>query len=308
MSIRIDEEFEKLIPPLTREEFKQLEENILTEGIRDPLVVWHVPSGDDILIDGHNRWKISVKHAGIRFEIVKKRFQDRTEAKIWIIKNQIGRRNLSTYARSELVVMHLEPMLKEKAKAQQVRKSADFVSQKSVEQKPIDTQKELAKAAGVSHDTIHKVKTIMKKGDEETKERLRKNDPSISINKAFTNIMAAEHETKQQEAARELKEAKKRHEEYSETKTDGIVSFTEAKQDKEDSKLISKDFCKYFYDKGYGIDLINIEIKNKGLDYLLSGATEGDIYELENHLRRWQKNIIHIQKLLAERRMNGKQF
>lgn len=303
MSIKIDKEFESLIPPLSREEFKQLEENIVAEGIRDPLVVWSVPNGDDILIDGHNRWKISAKHAGIQFEIVKKRFQNRTEAKIWIIKNQIGRRNLSTYARSELVVMHLEPMLKEKAKAKQASHTEQGY-QKS--DKAEHTAKELAKAAGVSHDTIHKVKTIMKKGDEQTKERLRKNDPSISINKAFTNIMAAEHETKQQEAAKELREAKKRHEEYSESKADGIVSFSEAKQDKEDSKLISRDFCKYFYDKGYGIDLISVEIKNKGLDYLLSGATERDIYELENHLRRWQKNIIHIQKLLAERRINGK--
>ena len=303
MSIKIDKEFESLIPPLSSEEFKQLEENCVAEGIRDPLVVWHVPSGDDILIDGHNRWKIAAKHGGIRFEIVKKQFQNRIDAKIWIIKNQIGRRNLSTYARSELVVMHLEPMLKEKAKAKQASHTEQGY-QKS--DKAEHTAKELAKAAGVSHDTIHKVKTIMEKGDEQTKERLRKNDPSISINKAFTNIIAAEHETKQQEAARELREAKKRHEEYSESKADGIVSFSEAKQDKEDSKLISKDFCKYFYDKGYGIDLISVEIKNKGLDYLLSGATERDIYELEDHLRRWQKNIIHIQKLLAERRINGK--
>lgn len=306
MSIKIDKEFESLIPPLSSEEFKQLEENCVAEGIRDPLVVWHVPSGDDILIDGHNRWKIAAKHGGIRFEIVKKQFQDRTEAKIWIIKNQIGRRNLSTYARSELVVMHLEPMLKGKAKEKEQERKTTYQKSEKSNMEPVNTAKELAKAAGVSHDTIHKVKTIMEKGDEQTKERLRKNDPSISINKAFTNIIAAEHETKQQEAARELREAKKRHEEYSESKADGIVSFSEAKQDKEDSKLISKDFCKYFYDKGYGIDLISVEIKNKGLDYLLSGATERDIYELEDHLRRWQKNIIHIQKLLAERRINGK--
>ena len=64
----------------------------------------------------------------------------------WIIKNQIGRRNLSTYARSELVVMHLEPMLKGKAKENQGTRTD--ILQKSVESH--DTQKELAKAAGVS--------------------------------------------------------------------------------------------------------------------------------------------------------------
>lgn len=32
--------FQATIPPLTDEEFRQLEQNILADGIRDPLVVW----------------------------------------------------------------------------------------------------------------------------------------------------------------------------------------------------------------------------------------------------------------------------
>ena len=42
MSIRIDKEFESLIPPLSDEEFAQLEENCVRDGIRDALVVWKV--------------------------------------------------------------------------------------------------------------------------------------------------------------------------------------------------------------------------------------------------------------------------
>lgn len=38
--ILVDEEFKNLIPPLTEEEFSGLKENILSEGVRDPLVVW----------------------------------------------------------------------------------------------------------------------------------------------------------------------------------------------------------------------------------------------------------------------------
>ena len=45
-----------------------------------------------------------------------------------------------------LLALKLKPLFADKAKGQQMRKS---VSQKSVEQKPIDTQKELAKIAGV---------------------------------------------------------------------------------------------------------------------------------------------------------------
>ena len=296
--MKIDPEFKALIPPLSKEEFQQLEENILKDGIRDSLIVWD--NGTDwILLDGHNRYEIAQKH-DLPYNQRRMEFESREDAKLWMLRNQLGRRNLNTYNRSVLA-LQFEEIIKKQAKRNE--KLGGKGSQKSVNQK-IDTQKELAKIAEVSHDTIHKVKVIQEKAPAEVKQALKKDE--LSINRAYSNILASEHETKQQEAARELREAKKRHEEYFESKADGIVSFSEAKQDKEDSKLISKDFCKYFYDKGYGIDLISVEIKNKGLDYLLSGATERDIYELEDHLRRWQKNIIHIQKLLAERRINGK--
>jgi len=41
--IDIDSEFKALIPPLSSEEFTQLEANILADGCRDPLVVWVIP-------------------------------------------------------------------------------------------------------------------------------------------------------------------------------------------------------------------------------------------------------------------------
>jgi hypothetical protein len=49
--LEIKEEFKKLIPPLTTEEFKQLEQNCLDEGIREKIITW-----DGFIIDGHNRF------------------------------------------------------------------------------------------------------------------------------------------------------------------------------------------------------------------------------------------------------------
>lgn len=37
MQLKIDPEFQSLIPPLTPEEFRQLETNIIEDGCRDPL-------------------------------------------------------------------------------------------------------------------------------------------------------------------------------------------------------------------------------------------------------------------------------
>ncbi len=50
----IDPEFEARCPPLTEDEFRQLEKNILEEGlILMPLIIW-----DNTIIDGHNRYRI----------------------------------------------------------------------------------------------------------------------------------------------------------------------------------------------------------------------------------------------------------
>ena len=78
-----------------------------------------------------------------------------TETRHRVYKLDIHRQ--TTNAQRRRIAFFCLPVIAEKAKEQQIRKS---VSQKSVEQKPIDTQKELAKLAGVSHDTIHKVEKM----------------------------------------------------------------------------------------------------------------------------------------------------
>lgn len=89
--IVIDEEFKKLIPALDEEELRQLKENILRDGCRDPLVVW---DETDILLDGYHRHAICVKESR-HFNLVRLSFIDRLDAREWIWTNQLGRRNLS---------------------------------------------------------------------------------------------------------------------------------------------------------------------------------------------------------------------
>ena len=87
----IDPEFRDKIPPLTENEFSQLEENILADGsVFSPLVVW----GRTIL-DGHNRYEIIQKHPELVYAVHKIDFDSRYEAIAWICKNQLGRRNLT---------------------------------------------------------------------------------------------------------------------------------------------------------------------------------------------------------------------
>jgi hypothetical protein len=95
VKFRIDEELRSLIPPLSKEEYGQLEENICQWGCLDPLKVWPVPDSDEvILLDGHNRYSICSDH-NIRYVTESISLIDRAAAIDWMIANQLGRRNLS---------------------------------------------------------------------------------------------------------------------------------------------------------------------------------------------------------------------
>ncbi|MBF0345757.1 MAG: hypothetical protein HQL06_16200 [Nitrospirae bacterium] len=98
-TIIIDAEFKSTIPDLTAEEYLQLEENIVKEGCRDPLVVW---KGYKVLLDGHNRYKICQAH-NISYNTVEMEFSDRIDVKRWIIMNQIGKRNITNETRLYLI-------------------------------------------------------------------------------------------------------------------------------------------------------------------------------------------------------------
>ena len=102
--LKIDPEFEAMCPPLTEDEYQQLEENIMDEGlVITPLIVW-----DDTIIDGHNRYKICQQHPDIEYQLHEKQFGNRYEVISWICKNQLGRRNLTPQQKKYLIGQRYE--------------------------------------------------------------------------------------------------------------------------------------------------------------------------------------------------------
>ncbi len=90
MDIIVDPEFERLIPPLSEQELRQLECSLLDDGTLSPLVVW---APHNILLDGHHRLRLCRRH-GIVFTTTGLEFESRDAARLWIIGHQLGRRNL----------------------------------------------------------------------------------------------------------------------------------------------------------------------------------------------------------------------
>lgn len=193
--MKIDVEFQSLIPPLTYEEKKMLEESILNEGCRDAIVLW-----GDIIIDGHNRYEICTKH-GIPFETVSREFESRNEVVEWIIKNQFGRRNLPLHERARLA-LRLKSVIAEKAKSnkQEAANKMNLIVGNNVSAEicenvlPIDTREEIAKAAGVSHDTIAKVEKIEEAAPAPVVQASRKGDISVNAAYQVTKMMQEEQE------------------------------------------------------------------------------------------------------------------
>ncbi|MDI1450807.1 hypothetical protein [Polyangium sp. 6x1] len=96
----IDGELQALIPRLSAEELAQLEQNLLAEGCREKLIAWD-DGRQKRLLDGHNRLAICKRH-GLAYEVEYISLPDREAAIQWMLKHQLGRRNLTREAMSYL--------------------------------------------------------------------------------------------------------------------------------------------------------------------------------------------------------------
>lgn len=184
--LAVDPEFRDLIPPLNEEELKLLEESIVADGCESPLIVWN-----GVIVDGHNRYAICRKH-GIPFSIQEKNFSSRDDAMLWMLRNQLGRRNLNSYQRVELV-LKFEPLVKNAAEQRMLAgKAANPVPTLAQGQTKGKTRDHLSEAAGVSHGTFAKAKKLVQSADEETKRELRAG--KVTVNRAYTELLEKEHE------------------------------------------------------------------------------------------------------------------
>jgi ParB-like chromosome segregation protein Spo0J len=94
-TITIDEEFHNLCPPITDSERGLLRESLNREGLISPLIVWN-HAGKTILVDGHNRYEILQELERLdEIQTTELVFGTRENALNWVIKNQLGRRNLA---------------------------------------------------------------------------------------------------------------------------------------------------------------------------------------------------------------------
>ena len=190
-TLKIDPELHDLIPPLTEDEHRMLEDSIMRDGCDTPLTVWN-----GTIVDGHNRYNICRAH-GIPFAIEERDFICKDTAIAWALERQLARRNLTNFQRAEMA-LRFETLFRQQAKLHQGHRSDLNKQLTASSELPTKcwTRDRLASIAGVSGNTIHRARVINKLGDEETKQQLRRGE--ISMNKAYTKVMGTSLESENQ--------------------------------------------------------------------------------------------------------------
>ncbi len=175
MEIKIDKEFKELIPKIGYEEFLGLEESIKKEGCRDPLVTWN-----SILLDGHNRYKICKAHE-ITFKTKEIKIESREQAILWIINNQLGRRNISNFDR---IILEF--------------KKKSIITGKSVSLMSREMRREIAKITGTSEGLVAQVKRIYVDFNPSQVQKVREkiNQNKETIGSTYQGIIKKEKEEK----------------------------------------------------------------------------------------------------------------
>lgn len=295
--VTIDEEFRSLIPPLSEDEFRQLEENCKKDGkILDTLKTWN-----GTLIDGHNRYRISQKW-NLSYQTEEIDLPDRNAVLLWIINHQLGERNLPLFDKTVLedkkrsiLAAHAKTKIGGDKKSDVYKKSLqrnlgnDLDVTPSQSRRKGTTDYKIAKAVGTSEDTVRKVRTIEAKASEPVKQQVRSGEKSI--NQAYLEIKDKERKQADLSARVHLREAEERHEDFQTAKT---VSVDSIKQDKKDVAEIANAKGREVYNAIKGILFIGATADYsmlKNMDDSKAKQLAGQIDSAIETLRRIRKEI-----------------
>jgi ParB-like chromosome segregation protein Spo0J len=183
MSLRLNPQYEKMLPMMSQEEFEQLKESIRAEGQHYPIIV----SEDLEVLDGHHRFKVCLE-LGIDPDFEVKHFENKLLEKKFVIEANLRRRHLNNFQLVELAVplLEIEKALAKKTKIQSgqvesvVHANSVFDNSLSEFEPKGKAVERVAKKAGVSARILERGKKIIEEASEDDKQKLREGKTSIS--------------------------------------------------------------------------------------------------------------------------------
>jgi hypothetical protein len=215
MNITVLDELRAYIDPLTPDEHAALERSILAEGCRDALVLW-----GEVLVDGHNRHGICVKH-GLPFQTVQNpHFKSMDDVHLWMIDQHLGRRSVSDFQRGVLAlrkkdILSARPASASVTPADAATPDASPSAEAAPAAAPLISREALARAARLSTTTVSQIEKIQKTAAPELVEAVKAGTVSINAAAAVASLPAEEQvaavaggKKQLQQVARQVRESK----------------------------------------------------------------------------------------------------
>lgn len=174
MELRINPEYEELLPKLYEKEYESLRESIKNEGLWFPIDI----NENSVILDGHHRYQICLE-LDIEPKTRVRKFDSVLLEKLFVIDSNLKRRHLNRFQRSELGIVR-EPVEAERAKQRQgtrtdLGQTLPSIGGKVVENRHSRESSSIAaQAVSVSPTTYYRAKKLSEKASEKTKEKLRR--------------------------------------------------------------------------------------------------------------------------------------
>lgn len=138
-----------VLPPLTDDEKAQLEANLTADGeALAPIMYWH-DGKRDVIVDGMHRWPLVRKH-NLPYRAFAISFDTYDDAELWILRHQLGRRNLlNPQAQRKLIGDIYNRLKKPEGRPEKLDQNDPVVCKT-----PQNTAEKLASELGVSAPTV----------------------------------------------------------------------------------------------------------------------------------------------------------
>lgn len=182
-------ELKTYLPAIEEDLYESIKDDIKKNGLKDPIKYIITPNGQKLVVDGHTRLRalIALKKKEVYATELKETFDSIDEIKLWMMKNQSRRRNLSTIQRIRLA--YSTKHLIEKLAKENLSKAGKAFSKNSNKGKntgilKINTNEEIAKIANVSESLIKNYSQVLNKGSQTIIDQLH--NEKISIGKALS--------------------------------------------------------------------------------------------------------------------------
>lgn len=246
MNYKYHNELKKLSDayPLTDAERKELKKLLIDKGQILPILIW-----DGYVVDGHNRLEL-LNELNIEPFYKEVAFESLDDAKMFIINNYLGQRNLTDGQKWELAQDKKEILL-EKGREKQspgINQHTDRSLSTIDKEQKHNTQNEIAKDLGWSTGKVAMADKVWKEAAPEVKEKIKAGE--TSINQAYQEIRKVE---KQKKLVDKKEENKKQEKLSIVTKPKVFI------QSYKDFLPNKKDFDLLLTDPPYSTDIDDIE-------------------------------------------------